>query len=114
MHAHTRTRTHTHTHTSAGICLLYTVIYGPYTLAFFWYSELCSGTPYDECDMIVEIVFLAEIFFTCFVGRYKEFRYLGNLQDIAGDYLGSGQLSFDLFTSIPGRFCLYIRSLFLL
>jgi hypothetical protein len=61
--------------------------------------------------MFVEIVFLAEILFTCFVGRYKEFRYLGNLQDIAADYLGSGQLGFDLFTSIPVAWIEYLQRL---
>jgi hypothetical protein len=61
--------------------------------------------------MFVETVFLAEILFTCFVGRYKEFRYLGNLRDIAGDYLGSGQLAFDLFTSIPIAWIEYLQRL---
>ena len=82
-------------------CLIFTVIVGPYTLAFYWFVELCTTTPTDLADMFIEIVFVAEIFWTFFVGRYKGTHYLGTIREVAKDYWKSGQLAFDACTSIP-------------
>ena len=86
---------------TSGLCLLYTVVFAPYTLAFYWFAELCEGTPFDTLDQVVETIFLLEIVFTFFIGRYKNGEYLGTLRGVAADYLRSGQLAFDLVTSIP-------------
>jgi hypothetical protein len=84
-----------------GVCLLYTVVFAPYTLAFYWFAELCEGTPYDGIDMVVEIVFLIEIVLTFAIGRFKDGEYLGRFREVAQDYVMSGQLFFDCLTSIP-------------
>ena len=86
---------------TSGLCLLYTVVFAPYTLAFYWFAELCEGTPFDTLDQVVETIFLLEILFTFFIGRYKNGEYIGNLYGVAADYFWSGQLAFDLLTSIP-------------
>ena len=89
----------------SGICLLYTVIFAPYTLAFYWFAELCEGTPFDTMDMIVEVVFLAEIVMNFLIGRYTDNgKYLGHFRQIALDYAFGGflnNLGFDALTSIP-------------
>ncbi len=84
-----------------GVCLLYTVVFAPYTLAIYWFAELCEGTPYDGMDMVVEIIFLIEIVLTFAIGRYKDGEYLGLIRDVARDYVMSGQFFFDCLTSIP-------------
>jgi CRP-like cAMP-binding protein len=84
-----------------GVCLLYTVVFAPYTLAFYWFAELCEGTPYDGIDMGVEIIFLIEIILTFAIGRYKDGEYIGRFRQVAREYVMSGQLFFDCLTSIP-------------
>jgi hypothetical protein len=85
----------------SGMCLVYTVIYGPFTLAFYWFADVCDGTPVDAIDMTVEVIFLVEIAWSFFIGRYVGIKYLGTVKEVVADYATSGQLPFDLFTSIP-------------
>jgi hypothetical protein len=86
---------------TSGICLIYTVVFVPVSISFYFHNDLCEGTPYDTYDLVVETVFLFEICMTWFIGRYKNGEYLGGLGDIAYDYVWSGQLAFDCLTSIP-------------
>ena len=86
---------------TSGICLIYTVVFVPVAISFYFHNDLCEGTPYDTYDLVVETVFLFEICMTWFIGRYKNGEYLGGLGDIAYDYVWSGQLAFDCLTSIP-------------
>ena len=85
----------------SGICLIYTVVFVPVAISFYFHQDLCEGTPYDTFDLIVETVFLLEICCTWFIGRYNKGHYLGSLQEIAEDYIMSGQLAFDCVTSLP-------------
>ena len=41
----------------------------------------------------MEIIFLAEVCFTFFIGRYKNGEYIGSLRGVASDYLHSGQVT---------------------
>ena len=54
-----------------------------------------------ETDLVVEMIFIFEICITWFIGRYKYGEYLADLKSIAKDYIRSGQLAFDILTSIP-------------
>ena len=58
------------------------------------FAELCEGTPFDTMDMIVEVVFLAEIVMNFLIGRYTDNgKYLGHFRQIALDYAFGGFLN---------------------
>ena len=59
--------------------------------------------------MFTEAVFLLEIILSFFIGRQKGHKYIGTLKEVALDYLWSGQLAFDIITSIPVAWIEYLQ-----
>jgi hypothetical protein len=93
-HMHLDALTHGRTHALArsltqammiamlsGLCLGYTLLTLPFSLAFLWIIPLCDGVPTQKVDMFVDIFFLLEIVMTFFTGT-RRLRFFSLLRDL--------------------------------
>ena len=95
----------------SGLCLFYTLLLVPFALAFFWNVPLCEGSPTKGADLAVDTFFMFEILLTFFTGRYVRGELVSTLSGVASDYARSGQLMFDVCTSVPVSWIEYVTRL---
>jgi hypothetical protein len=70
----------------SGLCLGYTLVTVPFSLAFFWNTPQCDGVPTKGVDMFVDTFFLVEIVMTFFTGT-KRLRIFSLMRDLAASVI---------------------------
>ena len=83
------------------LLLLYTALYTPVTVGFYWNVPPCYRSPTLEFDVLLDSFFLFEIIFNFFVGTYESGAYIDEHVVVVEKYI-KGNFAFDVSTSIPG------------
>jgi hypothetical protein len=83
--------------------LLYTAVFTPVVVSFYWHQAACEKMATLEFDIFVDCFFLLDIVMTFFVGTFFEGKYVDDHVFVAKHYLRNGFM-FDIATSFPVSF----------
>lgn len=83
-----------------GVFLLYTAIFTPFMIAFYFLDSICSPAPTVHFDAVLDTFFLLDICVHFLTGIYKDGDYFDDFSTVAREYL-KGYFWFDVLTSIP-------------
>lgn len=86
---------------ASSVFLLYTALVTPVVLCFHWNAAACWINPFLRFDIALDSFFLLEIIYNCFTGAYIDGHYVDEVKPVVLQYVRSGAMFFDMFTSIP-------------